>query len=111
VSNPGKKWVVRDRYGNEIYLTEERWKHILEYHPELEGHLDDVLETLKTGRRRQEAAEPNKYKYRKPCDDLLPHFNYIVVVVVFTFRRRSDGTVFRNNFVTTAWPVDIYRER
>jgi len=30
-----KKWTVRDRYGNEIYLTGERWHHILEARPEL----------------------------------------------------------------------------
>lgn len=48
--NLGRKWVVRDRYGHEIYMTEERWRHIPEYHPELEGYLDDVLNTLKTGR-------------------------------------------------------------
>ena len=26
------KWVVYDRYGNEIYLTQERWAYILRYH-------------------------------------------------------------------------------
>lgn len=31
-----KKWIVQDRYGNEIYLTEERWHHILEARPEME---------------------------------------------------------------------------
>ena len=49
-----EKWIIRDRYDNEIYLTEERWDHILEYHPELEGHLDNVLNSLKQGRRKQE---------------------------------------------------------
>lgn len=29
-----KKWTVQDRYGNDIYLTEERWQHILESRPE-----------------------------------------------------------------------------
>ena len=109
--NSGKKWVVRDRHGNEIYLTEERWKHILEYHPELEGHLDDLLDALRTGRRRQEPADPSKYRYYKRCDSLLPDFNHIVVIVVFTVRQRPDGTTFRNNFVTTSWPTYIYRKR
>jgi hypothetical protein len=31
-----KKWTVQDRYGNTIYLTEERWYHILDSCPELE---------------------------------------------------------------------------
>ncbi|MBE9128647.1 MULTISPECIES: hypothetical protein [unclassified Coleofasciculus] len=32
----GQRWTVRDRYSNDIYLTEERWEHIidLENHPE-----------------------------------------------------------------------------
>ncbi len=110
MSSPGKKWVVQDKYGHEIYITEERWAHILEYHPELEGHLDDLLNTLRTGRRRQEAAEPYKYRYYKRCADLLPDYNCIAVIVVFTIRKHPDGTIFHNNFVTTAWPVYIYRE-
>ncbi|MCX6584747.1 MAG: hypothetical protein NT166_31630 [Candidatus Aminicenantes bacterium] len=36
MKNSMKKWTVHDRYGNEIYLTEERWCHILEARPELE---------------------------------------------------------------------------
>jgi hypothetical protein len=24
----GVRWVEKDRYGNDIYLTEERWEHI-----------------------------------------------------------------------------------
>jgi len=41
------QWTVQDRYGNTIYLTEERWQHILESRPELEAHLDKFLETLR----------------------------------------------------------------
>jgi len=25
-----KRWMVRDRYGNDIYLTDERWEHIID---------------------------------------------------------------------------------
>ena len=33
----GRRWVVRDRYGNDIYLTQERWEHITGAisHPEM----------------------------------------------------------------------------
>lgn len=102
-----EKWTVRDRYSNEIYLTRERWNHILEYHPELEGHLDNVLNTLRKGRRKQEPTMPHKYRYYKRCDELLPDYNHIVVIVIFSTCRRPNGTFFRNNFVTTAWPADI----
>jgi len=97
-------WTVRDRYGNELYLTEERWKHILERHDELEGRLDDLLATLRYGERRQEAIEPQKYRYRYAYDDLRYGFNHIVAVVVF----RYDDVGNPNNFVVTAWGAYIY---
>ena len=55
------RWTIQDRHGNEIYMTEERWQHIISKHHELIGHLDDVLDTLKKGRRRQERRDPNRY--------------------------------------------------
>jgi hypothetical protein len=48
---------VRDCRGREIYITEERWKHIVEWHDELDGRLDDVLDTIRRGRRKQEARD------------------------------------------------------
>ncbi|MFQ6100720.1 MAG: hypothetical protein ACE5OS_05745 [Anaerolineae bacterium] len=104
-----EKWTVQDRYGNEIYLTEERWNHILEYHPELEGHLDNVLNILKKGRRKQEPTMPYKYRYYGRCDELLPDYNHVVVIVILGTRQCPDGISVLNNFVTTAWPIDIPR--
>lgn len=104
------KWAVRDRWGNEIYLTEERWQHILERHEELVGLIDEVLETLRRGRRRQETLDPNRYRYRRPCAMLPPEFNRIVVAVVFRYQEQPDGTWYSNNFVTSAWGIDIYDE-
>lgn len=36
----GRRWTVRDRYGNDIYLTHERWKHIIEpiNHPDMSDY-------------------------------------------------------------------------
>ncbi len=33
----GRRWTVRDRDGNTIYMTDERWEHIIEplNHPEM----------------------------------------------------------------------------
>jgi hypothetical protein len=42
------KWLVQDREGREIYLTEERWQHITFRHKPLVGHLDDVLATIRS---------------------------------------------------------------
>ena len=104
------KWTVQDRWGNEIYLTEERWQHILNRHEELTGLLDATLETLRRGRRRQESLDPNRYRYRRRCAALPPEFSHIVVAVVFRYEEQPDGTQLPNNFVTSAWGVDIYSE-
>ena len=99
-----RRWTVQDHYGNEIYLIEERWTHIADQHDELEGRLDDLLDTLRYGRRKQEALEPQKYRYRRQYDDLLYGYNHIVAVVVF----RYDASGVSNNFVITAWGAYIH---
>jgi hypothetical protein len=97
------QWTVSDRNGREIYITEERWLHILSKHYELIGHLDDVLDTLRRGRRRQERRDPQRYRYQRECLTLRDGNNYITVVVVFSFQEQPDGELAANNFVTTAW--------
>ncbi len=96
------KWNVRDRYGNTIYLTEERWHHILESRPELEPFFEQFLETIRTGRRQQDALILNEYKYFKQFDILLPENNHLVAVVVFKSQRENGNDV-PNNFVVTGW--------
>jgi hypothetical protein len=29
----GRRWTVEDGEGNPVYLTDERWEHIVEGHP------------------------------------------------------------------------------
>jgi hypothetical protein len=98
------RWIVQDRYHNEIYLTEERWQHIFERHGELRGRLNDLLDTLRYGQRKQEALAPQKYRYRQAYDDLNYGYNHIVAVV--SFRYDDSGTA--NNFVVTAWGAYIH---
>ena len=101
------KWTAHDRYGNAIYMTQERWDYILRYHDELDGLLDELLDTLREGRRRQDPANPSKYKYHRCCDALPTEYNTIVVVVKFSTQVRPDGTFASNN---TAWGTYIHRE-
>lgn len=105
------KWTLRDRYGNTIYFTEERWQHILESRPELEPHFDKLLETLRTGRRRQDALIPNKYRYYRRFDELLPENNHIVLIVVFKTELDERGRYIPNNFVVTGWANYIRSQR
>jgi hypothetical protein len=87
---------VRDRYGNQIELTDERWRHIVTYHPELEDRRDEVLETIRKGVRRQDAVEPEKYKYVRKFADLPLDYTHLVAVVKMV----------RNNFVLTAYGIE-----
>ncbi len=98
------RWTVQDRYGYDIYLTAERWSHIQERHDELEGRLDDLLDTLRYGRRKQETLEPQKYRYRRAYEDLRYGFNHIIAVVIFRYDEASRS----NNFVITAWGAYIH---
>ena len=106
-----KKWTVQDRYVNTIYLTEERWNHILESRPELEPFFEQFLETIRTGLRRQEALIQNEYRYYKQFDELLPENNHLVAKVVFKTQLDEAGNYVPNNFVVTGWPTYIVPKR
>ncbi len=98
-----KKWTIQDRYGNTIYMTEERWFHILESRPELEPFFDEFLETIRTGHRRQDALIPNEYRYFRQIDELLPENSHLIAVVIFKIRLDDTGNYVSNNFVVTGW--------
>lgn len=103
-------WTVQDRYDNSIYMTEERWAHILESRPELEPYLDDFLETLKNGRREQDPLAPNEYRYFMPVDELLPENNHLVMIVIFKSKLDENGEYVPNNFVVTGWANYIWAQ-
>lgn len=50
-----KFWTRRDRYGHQIYLTRERWRHIIDpdNHPEVEPYFAYMVKTVQHGRRKQ----------------------------------------------------------
>lgn len=105
------KWTVQDRYNNPIYFTEERWEHILESRPELEAYFDQFLETLRMGRRKQDPLIPNRYRYYKQFDELLPENNHLILVVVFKTQLKDDGEYVPNNYVVTGWAKYIQPKR
>jgi len=111
MDSPGQRWSVHDRYGNTVYLTAERWQHILESRPELEQHFDDVLDTLRTGDRKQNALIPNKYRYAKRYEALLPENTHLVVIVIFQTRIDAQGQYVPNNFVVTGWATYLWSQR
>ncbi len=90
-------WSTQDRYGNEIILTDERWQHIVDGHWELTNLLDEVLETIQLGRRKQTANDPSKFQYSKRFSDLPYGYTHILVIV----------RLVPNKFVITAYPKRV----
>jgi len=104
-----RRWLVHDREGREIYLTEERWEHIVSRHGELRHHVDDVLNTIRQGRRQQQPQDPQAYVYRLLCNRLPAPFNGIMVLIAFRFEQKDNVGMIPNNFVVSAWGVVMRR--
>ena len=101
----GRIWNERDRYGNEVYLTGERWEHITEpaNHPEMFAYEDELRQTIHSGRRKQDALNPQNYRYVKAFDSLAEYNTRIVAIVLFRFTEDENGRLLPNNYIVTAY--------
>lgn len=97
----GRRWSVRDRSGNTIYLTEERWEHITDpiNHPEMSGYEEHLKTVIRTGRRKQDPLNPQKYRYSHPFNDLVEDNTHIVAIVLCRFSEGDDGKPIPNNSI------------
>ncbi|MBI2001477.1 MAG: hypothetical protein HYY01_02885 [Chloroflexi bacterium] len=82
------KDVASDASGHSIYLTDERWRHICDEHPEMDAYRDKVLDSLRLGRRFQDSVRPDVFLYYRDYADL-PHGN-TTIVVGRAFRRQGQ---------------------
>jgi len=107
--NAGRRWTIRDRYGNEIYLTHERWEHIVEpiNHPEMTECENQLKETIQTGMRKQDPLNPRKYRYLKAFDYLDQDNTHIMAIVLFGFSADETGRLISNNYIVTAFQKEI----
>jgi hypothetical protein len=105
----GVRWTVRDRDGREIYLTQERWEHILEptNHPEMEDFEEELKQTIQQSRRQQDPLNPQKYTYTKAFNHLMLDNTHIVAVVLFRFREHGNRPPVANNYIVTAYQKEI----
>ena len=105
MSAHGRRWTVQDRYGNEIYVTQERWGHIIDplNHPEMEQYEEYIQATLKQGRRQQEPLNPRKYRYTRFFADLPDEVNHVLAIVLFGFDVDAEGLSRPNNYMVTAF--------
>jgi hypothetical protein len=101
--------MVRDRYGSNIYLTDERWEHITEprNHPEMSAYEEHLKETLQSGSRRQDPLNPQKYRYVKAFDDLAEDNTHVIAIVLFRFSKGPEGQPVPNNYMVTAYQKEI----
>jgi len=111
--NPGKRWTIQDRYGNLVYLTEERWHHIVDHMnpPEMADFEWHLKRTIRTGTRRQELLNPGKYRYTQSFQDLPGESTNIVAIVVFGFTMDKNQQVSPNNYIATAFLKHIRSKR
>lgn len=105
----GTRWVVRDREGNEIYLTEERWEHITHptNHPDMLTYEEELKIAIQQGRRQQDELNPQKYRYSKAFEHLDEDNTHIIAMVLFRFREGQRRRPVSNNYVVTAFAKEI----
>lgn len=105
----GKRWIVRDRYNNEIYLTHERWRHITDpiNHPEMAAYEEHLQEAVRSGHRRQDSLAPQKYRYVQAFDDLAAENTHLVAIVLCTFSEGPGGRPVPNNYIVTAYQQEM----
>lgn len=105
-----RRWIEQDRSGNEIYLTEERWEHITGpmNHPEMADFENELRETVRSGRRKQEMLDPQKYRYSRAFENLTSKNTHIVAVVVFRLTENERGELLPNNFLVTAYQKKVW---
>ena len=107
----GGRWSVRDAYKNEIYLSDERWEHIVTSHPEMSACEEQLKQTIRNGTRKQDLLNPSKYRYSRAFADLAEDNTHIVAIVLFRMREEKPDSVLPNNYVVTAYQKEIDRNR
>lgn len=105
----GKRWTVHDRYGNAIYLTDERWAHITNglNHPEMLDYEAELQETIRIGQRKQDSLNPHKYRYSQPFDRLAEDNTHIIAIVLLRFSPGAQGEPVSNNYIVTAYQKEL----
>ena len=105
----GRRWTVRDRGEREIYLTNERWEHIIDphNHPEMSAYEEQLKETIRSGTRQQDPLNPLKYRYTKAFDGLAADNTHVVGIVLFRFSADETSTLLPNNYLVTAYQKAI----
>ncbi len=68
---------------------------------------EELKETLRVGKRKQDPLNPQKYRYTVPFDSLAADNTHIIVIVLFRFKEGKSGKSEPNNYVVTAYQKEI----
>src|SRR3990167_3534835 len=83
-------FIKKEKFGQIIRLTEERWHHIVERHPEIEGQMAKIQSTIQNPdlivKNRYNKKERYYHRYFKSLK------NYLIVIVEY-----------EKNFIITAF--------
>ncbi|MDM8536995.1 hypothetical protein QUF70_09600 [Desulfobacterales bacterium HSG17] len=103
------RWTVMDLKANNIYLTQERWEHIINpmNHPEMSDYEEHLKKTIQKGIRKQDVLNPNKYRYTLKFKDLTDYNTHIVAIVLFRFVSDENSRPLPNNYIVTAYQKEI----
>jgi hypothetical protein len=109
VSQVPIRWTQNNHFGNVIYLTDERWDHIIggNNHPEMAGFEEYLKKTIRLGIRKQDPLNPHKYRYTKKFEDLPEGNTHIVAIVLFRLRETSAAEPVPNNYIVTAYQKEM----
>lgn len=103
------RWSVQDRYHHSIYLSQERWQHIIDplNHPEMVDYEEHLQQTIQMGQRKQDNVNPQKYRYTQQFHDLVEDNTHIVAIVLFKPPDAANGKPVSNNYIVTAYQKEI----
>ena len=71
------------------------------------AHEEHLQDTIRSGQRRQEALQPQKYRYVKAFDDLAAENTHLVAIVLCRFTEGAGGRPVPNNYIVTAYQQEI----
>jgi len=76
-------------------------------HPEMSAYETHLKEAIRSGQRKQDPLNPQKYRYAKAFEDLAEDNTHIIAIVLFRFSEGPNGEPVPNNFIVTAYQKEI----
>lgn len=76
-------------------------------HPEMLGYEGALKETVQLGQRKQDALNPEKYRYVRAFTGLAEENTHMVAIVLFRSVDGGAGRPVPNNYIVTAYQKEI----